>query len=152
MTGGRPPLGRKTTKIWSYTEMSEATLEIDAAVKEVADKVAGFTLKQAVDFKNYMKETYDIEPAAGGAVMMAAGAGDEEAEEEQIEFDVVLESIGDKKIQVIKAVREATTLGLKEAKALVDGAPNPVKEKVSKEEADALKTKLEDAGATVNIK
>ena len=132
--------------------MSEATIEIDAAVKEVADKVAGFTLKQAVDFKNYMKETYDIEPAAGGAVMMAAGAGDAEAEEEQIEFDVILESAGEKKIQVIKVVRVVTGLGLKEAKDAVDSAPNAIKEKVSKEEAESLKTKLEEVGATVTIK
>ena len=131
--------------------MSEATLEIDAAVKEVADKVAGFTLKQAVDFKNYMKETYDIEPAAGGAVMMAAGA-EAEAEEEQIEFDVILESAGEKKIQVIKVVRVVTGLGLKEAKDAVDSAPNAIKEKVSKEEAETLKSKLEEVGATVTIK
>ena len=131
--------------------MSEATLEIDAAVKEVADKVAGFTLKQAVDFKNYMKETYDIEPAAGGAVMMAAGA-DAEVEEEQIEFDVILESAGEKKIQVIKVVRVVTGLGLKEAKDAVDSAPNAIKEKVSKEEAETLKTKLEEVGAKVTIK
>ncbi len=152
MTGGRPPLGRKTTKIRSHTEMSEATLEIDAAVKEVADKVAGFTLKQAVDFKNYMKETYDIEPAAGGAVMMAAGAGDAEVEEEQIEFDVILESAGEKKIQVIKVVRELTGLGLKEAKELVDGAPGTIKEAATKQEAEEMKSKLEDVGAAVALK
>ncbi len=126
--------------------------EIDAEVKETADKIANWSIKQAVDFKTYMKEAYGVEPAAGGAVMVAAGGGDAAEEEEQVEFDVILETIGEKKIQVIKAVREVTSLGLKEAKGLVDGAPNPVKEKISKEEADALKTKLEEAGATVKIK
>ena len=130
----------------------ETTTTFEAKISKLGDNIAELSLKEAVDLADYMKVTYSIEPAAGGAVMMAAPGGSAEEEEEQIEFDVVLESIGDKKIQVIKAVREATTLGLKEAKALVDGAPNPVKEKVSKEEADALKTKLEEAGATVKIK
>ena len=130
----------------------ETTTTFEAKISKLGDDIAELSLKEAVDLADYMKVTYSIEPAAGGAVMMAAPEGSAEEEEEQIEFDVVLESIGDKKIQVIKAVREATTLGLKEAKALVDGCPNPVKEKVSKEEADALKTKLEDAGATVKIK
>jgi large subunit ribosomal protein L7/L12 len=84
--------------------------------------------------------------------MMAAGGGDAAEDEEQIEFDVILEAIGDRKIQVIKAVREATSLGLKEAKAVVDSAPAPVREKISKDDADALKVKLEEAGATVLIK
>ncbi len=133
-------------------EQESAVAEIEAEVKKVADKVAGFSLKQAVDFKNYMKEQYGIEPA-GGAVMVAGAAGPAEAEvEEQTEFDVILESFGEKKIQVIKAVREATSLGLKQAKDLVDGAPKPVKEKISKEDADALKTKLEEVGATVTVK
>ncbi len=135
-------------------EEASAVADIDAGVKKVADKVAGFSLKQAVDFKNYMKEQYGIEPAAAGAVMVAGGAAGpaEAAAEEQTEFDVILESFGEKKIQVIKAVREATSLGLKEAKDLVDGAPKPVKEKISKEDADALKTKLEEVGATVSVK
>jgi large subunit ribosomal protein L7/L12 len=131
------------------------TITVDPVVREVADKVAGFTLKQAVDFKRYMKEAYGIEPAAGGVVMAAApagGGGEAAAAEEQTEFDVILEGFGDKKIQVIKSVREATGLGLKEAKELVDGVPKPVKEKISKEEAEALKTKLVEAGATVTIK
>jgi large subunit ribosomal protein L7/L12 len=132
----------------------EATKTFDAKISKLGDEIAGLTLKEAVDLADYMKETYGIEPAAGGAVMMAgpAGGGEAAAAEEQIEFDVILESAGDKKIQVIKAVREATGLGLKEAKEMVDGAPKPVKEKVSKEEADALKAKLEEAGGTVNIK
>ncbi len=134
------------------SDEATAVAEVDPAIKEIADKVADFTLKQAVDFKNYMKDAYGIEPAAGGAVMMAGPADGGADDEEQSEFDVILESIGDKKIQVIKAVREATGLGLKEAKELVDGAPKAVKEKVSKEDADALKAKLEESGATINIK
>ena len=132
----------------------EATKSFEAKISKLGDDIAGLTLKEAVDLADYMKDTYGIEPAAGGAVMMAAasGAGDGAGEEEQTEFDVILEAIGDKKIQVIKAVREATALGLKEAKELVDGAPKPVKEKVTKEEADALKEKLEETGATVKIK
>lgn len=126
-------------------------MEIEAAVKDMADKVAKFTLKQAVDFKNYMKEAYGIEPAAGGAVMMAA-AGDAAVVEEQTEFDVILEDCGANKIQVIKAVREATGLGLKEAKDMVDGAPKAIKEKISKEDAAALKSKLEEAGGKVSVK
>ena len=132
-----------------------ATSTFDPKITKLGDEIAGLTLKEAVDLADYMKEAYHIEPAAGGAVMMAAagaGGADAAAAEEQIEFDVILESIGEKMIQVIKAVREATSLGLKEAKDLVDGAPNPVKEKISKDEAEALKAKLEEAGATVNIK
>ncbi len=135
-------------------EMSdEATKTFDAKIAKLGDEIAALTLKEAVDLADYMKDTYGIEPAAGGAIMMAGPAGDEGAEEEeQTEFDVVLEAIGDKKIQVIKTVREVTGLGLKEAKAVVDATPGPVKEKISKEEADTIKTKLEEAGATVNIK
>ncbi len=133
------------------SDETSAVAEIDAAVKEIADKVASFTLKQAVDFKTYMKDAYGIEPAAAGAVMVAAGGGEDAKDEEQTEFDVVLESIGEKKIQVIKAVREATGLGLKEAKTAVEAAPKPIKEKISMDEAEALKTKLEEAGATVKI-
>jgi large subunit ribosomal protein L7/L12 len=138
--------------------MSEEATEaktFDAKITKLGDEIAGLTLKEAVDLADYMKDAYGIEPAAGGAVMMAgpAGGGDEGGgPAEQTEFDVILEAAGDKKIQVIKAVREATGLGLKEAKEIVDGAPKAVKEKASKEEADALKTALEEAGATVNIK
>ena len=130
----------------------EGTITFEANISKLGDEIAGLTLKQAVDLADYMKETYSIEPAASGAVMLAPGAGDAEEDEEQVEFDVILETIGERKIQVIKAVREATGLGLKEAKAAVDGCPGPVREKISKEEADALKAKLEDAGATVQIK
>ena len=130
----------------------EATKEFDGAIKKLGDKLAGLTLKEAVDLKDYMKAEHGIEPAAGGAVMMAApGAGAVEEEEEQTAFDVVLKEIGDKKIQVIKAVRALTNLGLKEAKELVDNAPKPVKEGVTKEEADEAKAQLEEAGATVSV-
>jgi large subunit ribosomal protein L7/L12 len=136
--------------------MSEetATKTFDAKISKLGDEIAELSLKEAVDLADYMKETYGIEPAAGGAVVMAGGGGDGggAADEEQTEFDVIIEGAGDKKIQVIKVVREATGLGLKDAKEVVDGAPKAVKEKVSKEEADALKTKLEEAGASITIK
>ena len=129
--------------------------EFEAAITELGDKLATLTLKQAVDVAEYLKETYGIEPAAGGAVMMAGPVGGGEAaaeEEEQTEFAVVLASAGDQKIKVIKVVREATGLGLKEAKELVDSAPKPIKEGVSKEDAEALKKQLEEAGASVELK
>src|SRR5689334_18831112 len=108
--------------------MAEATADI----KEIGDRLAGLTIKQAVDLKNYLKEAHGIEPAAGGAVMMAApgagaGAAAAPAEEAKSTFDVVLKAGGDKKIQVIKVVRAHTGLGLKEAKDLVEGAPKTVK-------------------------
>ena len=109
---------------------------------------------QAKELGDYLKEEHGIEPAGGGAVMVAgpaAGGGGEAAAEEKTSFDVILKAFGDKKIQVIKEVRALTGLGLKEAKDLVDGAPKPVKEGVSKEEADEAKSKLEAAGATVEI-
>ena len=133
--------------------------EFDAAVKELGDQIAGLSLKQAVDLTEYMKEAYGIEPAAGGgAIMMApggAGGGEgaaEEAAEEQTEFDVVLTGAGDKKIQVIKVVREATGLGLKEAKDLVDNPGKPIKEGLPKDEADALADKIKEAGGEVELK
>jgi large subunit ribosomal protein L7/L12 len=135
--------------------MSEETetKTYDANITKMGDEIAALTLKEAVDLADYMKDTYGIEPAAGGAVMMAAGGGDDADEAaEQTEFDVILEAAGDKKIQCIKAVREATGLGLKEAKEIVDSAPKAVKEKISKDEAEALKTALEEAGASVAIK
>jgi len=130
--------------------------EFDSAVVEIGDKLAGLTLKQAVEVADYLKETYNIEPAAGGGGMMmaapAAAEGGEAAAEEQTEFDVILAGAGDQKIKVIKVVREATGLGLKEAKELVDGAPKPVKEGASKEEADELAEKLKEVGAEVEVK
>ncbi len=124
--------------------------------KELGDKIVGLTLKEAKELSDYLKDVHGIKPAAGGgAVMMAAagdGGGGAAAAEEQTEFDVVLEGFGDKKIGVIKVVRAATGLGLKEAKDLVEGVPSKVKEGISKEDAEKLKTELEEAGATVSIK
>lgn len=123
-------------------------------VKKLGDDLAGLTLKEAVDLGKYMKDTYGIEAAAAGAVMVAgpaAGGGGAAAAEEKTSFDVILKAAGEKKINVIKVVREATGLGLKEAKDLVDGAPKPVKQGLSKDEAEALKKKLSDEGATVEL-
>jgi len=122
-----------------------------ADVKELAEQLVNLTVKEANELANFLEEEYDIKPAAAG-VAVAAGGGEGAAEEEQTEFDVVLKGPGEKKIAVIKEVRSITGLGLKEAKELVDNAPNPVKEGVSKEEAEDLKSKLEDAGAEVELK
>lgn len=127
--------------------------KISADIKKLGDKIVGLTLKQAVDLADYLKEEHGIEPAAGGAVMMAGPAVTEGAdEEEKTSFDVILTGSGDKKIQVIKAVRAMTSLGLKEAKDLVEGVPKPVKEGVAKAEADEAKKQLEEAGGAVEIK
>jgi large subunit ribosomal protein L7/L12 len=122
-------------------------------IKQLGDSIVGLTLMQAKELADYLKEVHGIEPAAGGAVMMAgpAAAAAAPVAEEKTSFNVVLKSGGEKKIQVIKEVRALTSLGLKEAKDLVDGAPKVVKEGVSKAEAEAAKKQLEDAGATVEI-
>jgi len=136
-------------------EAAEAAVqEFAAEIKELGDKLVALKLTEAVALADYLKAEYDIEPAAGGAVMMAgpAGGGEAAESEEKTEFDVILKDAGDKKIQVIKAVRALTNLGLKEAKDLVDGAPKPVKEGVSKEEAEEAKSQLEEAGGTVEVK
>ena len=132
-------------------EATETAKEVTPQIKNLGDELVGLTLKQAVDLGSYLKDEYDIEPAAGGGVVMAAAPAAEEAEE-QTSFDVVLKGHGDKKIQVIKVVREATGLGLKEAKALVDEAPKAIKEGVSKEEAEALAEKIKEQGGEVEIK
>jgi len=126
--------------------------EWNSDIKAIGDKIVALTLMQAKELADYLKEEYGIEPAAGGAVMMAgpAVAGGEE-EVEKTSFNVILKAFGEKKIQVIKEVRALTGLGLKEAKELVDGAPKPVKEGVSKEEAESARAQLEEAGATVEI-
>jgi large subunit ribosomal protein L7/L12 len=130
--------------------------EVAADIKELGDRLAGLTLKQAVDIASYLKEAHGIEAAAGGAVMVAAGPGAGAAAaapaEEKTTFDVVLKAAGDKKINVIKVVRSATNLGLKEAKDLVEGAPKTVKEALPKADADKLKKELEEQGATVELK
>ncbi|MBL9120310.1 MAG: 50S ribosomal protein L7/L12 [Phycisphaerae bacterium] len=130
------------------------TKTFDSKITGLGDSIAALTLKEAVDLADYMKDKYGIEPAAGGAVMMAAGAGAAAAPAAaaQTEFDVVLKDAGGNKIQVIKVVRDATGLGLKEAKDLVDAGNKTVKEKLSKEDADKLKATLEAAGAKVEIK
>jgi len=132
----------KQTKKWS------------SQVKELGDKIVGLTLVQAKELGDYLKDEYGIEPAAAGAVMMAGpatAAGAAEKAEEKTIFDVILKEFGDKKIQVIKEVRALTALGLKEAKDLVDGVPKPVKQGISKEEAEAAKKQLEAAGAVVEV-
>src|SRR3954451_17518438 len=126
-------------------------------IAELGDKLAGLTLKQAVALADYLKETHKIEAAAGGVIVQGGGGGGggggaKEEEEVKSTFDVVLKAAGDKKIQVIKVVRAATGLGLKEAKDLVEAAPKTVKEGLQKDEAEKLKKELEEQGATVELK
>ena len=134
--------------------MSTATMEFSAGTKKLGDEIVGLTLKEAKELSDYLKEVHGIEPAAGGGVMMAmpGAGGAAEAPVEKTEFDVVLESFGEQKIGVIKVVRGATSLGLKEAKDLVEGVPSKIKEGLSKADAEKLKKELEEAGATVSIK
>lgn len=136
------------------TAEAEAT-EFDAATKELGDKIVGLTLLEAKNVVDYLKEAHGIEPAGGGAVMMAAAPSDDGGGGgggEQTEFDVVLTGDGGNKIPVIKVVRAATGLGLKEAKELVEAAPKAIKEGVSKEDAEKLKEEIEGAGGTCEIK
>jgi large subunit ribosomal protein L7/L12 len=133
--------------------MSEAT--VDASTKELGDKIAGLTLLQAKSLVDYLKDTHGIEPAGGGVIVQQGGGGGGAAApvaEEKSEFDVVMTSFGENKIGVIKVVRAATGLGLKEAKDLVEGVPKAVKTGLAKEEADKLKAELEAAGAKVELK
>jgi len=130
----------------------EATKTFDAKISKLGDELSGLTLKEAVDLGDYMKETYGIEAAAGGGVVMAAAAdGGGAVAEEKSSFDVLIKSPGGNKIQVIKAIREITGLGLKEAKALAEEAGGKVKEGVSKDEAEDVKTKLEEVGAEMEL-
>ncbi len=121
-------------------------------VQEVIDIVKGLTVLELSELVKALEEEFGVSAAAPMAVAAAPVAGAAEPVEEQTEFDAILVSSGDKKINVIKVVREITGLGLKEAKALVDEAPNPIKEKVSKEEANDIKAKIEEAGGTVEVK
>jgi len=130
----------------------ETAKEFSAEIKKLGDEIVKLTLMQAKELGDYLKDVHGIEPASGGAVMMAGPAAGADAAEEQTSFDVILKEIGDKKIQVIKEVRAITSLGLKEAKDLVDGAPKPVKEGLSKDEAETIKKQLESAGAVAEIK
>ena len=133
-----------------------ATRQFSPSTQELGEKIVSLTLKEAKELSDYLEEVHGIKPAAGGAVMMAAPTGDgggaAAAAAEKTEFDVVLEGFGDKKIGVIKVVRAATSLGLKEAKDLVEGVPAKIKEGLSKEDAEKLKKELEEAGGTVSIK
>jgi large subunit ribosomal protein L7/L12 len=130
--------------------MSDEARTWNDDIKKLGDAIVELTLMQAKELGDYLKEEHGIEPAAGGAVMMAGPAA-EAVEEEKSSFDVVLKEIGDKKIQIIKTVRSLTGLGLKEAKALVDATPKAIKEGVSKEEAEEAKAQLEAEGATVEL-
>lgn len=125
-----------------------------AEIKTLGDQIASLTLKQAKELSDYLKDEYHIEPAAGGAVVMAAPAGDAgpAAAAEQTEFKVVLTGAGDKKVNVVKVVKDLTGASLMDAKKLVDGAPATIKEGVSKDEAEQVKKKIEEAGGTVEIK
>jgi large subunit ribosomal protein L7/L12 len=124
-----------------------------ADIKELAESLVGLTIKEANELAQLLEDEYGIKPAAAAvAVAGPAAGGGGAAAEEQTEFDVILKSAGDKKINVIKEVRGITGLGLKEAKEMVDGAPSTVKEQVSKDEAEDIKAKLEGAGAEVELK
>ena len=123
-----------------------------ADVKALAEELVNLSVKDVQELAKILKEEYGIEPAAAAVVVAAEGAGAAAAEAEQTEFDVILASAGQAKLNVIKVVKTELNLGLKEAKDLVDGAPSTIKEKVSKAEAEALKAALEEAGAEVEIK
>ncbi len=133
---------------------AEAATEFDSKTKELGDKIVGLTLLEAKRVVDYLKEVHGIEPAGGGAVMMMGGAGaaPAEAAPEQTEFAVVLTGFGENKIAVIKVVRAVTGLGLKEAKDLVEGVPKPLKEGLSKEDAEKLKAEVVAAGGACDIK
>jgi large subunit ribosomal protein L7/L12 len=139
-----------------FADMAEAPAkEVSPKIKKLADQIVELSVKEAQELVDHLKEAHGIEPAGGGAVMMAApaaGAAEAEAPEEKDSFDVILAAAGDQKIKVIKVVRAATGLGLKEAKDLVDGAPKPVKQGVTKEEAETLKKELEEVGAAIELK
>ena len=123
-----------------------------ADIKKLAEEIVALTLLEAQELKTILKDEYGIEPAAGGAVVMAATGDAGDSAEEQTEFDVILKSVGDKKINVIKEVRGITGLGLKEAKDLVEAGGKAVKEGISKSEAEELKAQLEAVGAEVELK
>jgi large subunit ribosomal protein L7/L12 len=124
-----------------------------ADLKTFAEQLVGLTVKEVNELAQILKDEYGIEPAAAAAVVAGpAGGGEEAAAEEQTEFDVIIKAAGQSKLAVVKLVKELTSLGLKEAKALVDAAPKAIKEGVSKDEAEALKSQLEEVGAEVEVK
>ena len=127
--------------------------EFEQGTKDLGDKIVGLTLLEARKLADYLEQVHGIKPAAGAAVMMAGpGGGEAAAVEEKTEFDVILTGFGDNKIPVIKVVRSNTGLGLKEAKDLVEGVPKPLKQGISKEDAEKLKKEIEEAGGTCEIK
>lgn len=137
------------------SEEGAAVAEVPAELKKIGDSIAELTLKDAKALSDYLKDEHGIEAAAGGAVMVAGGGGGGgggDAAEEKTEFDVILTGFGDKKIGVIKEIRAITGLGLKEAKELVESCPKAVKEGASKEECEEIKKKIEEAGASCEIK
>lgn len=123
-----------------------------ADIKAMAESLVNLTVKEVNELASVLKDEYGIEPAAAAAIAVAGPAGGGDAAAEQTEFDVILKEAGAQKLKVVKAVKELTGLGLKEAKELVDGAPGAVKEGVSKDEAEGIKTSLEEAGAVVELK
>lgn len=123
-----------------------------ADLKSFAEQLVNLTVKEVSELADILKDEYGIEPAAAAAVAVAGPAAAGEAAEEKTEFDVILKAAGGQKLKVVKAVKELTGLGLKEAKEIVDGAPKAIKEGVAKDEAEALKTQLEEAGAEVELK
>ena len=135
------------------TKKGDSGKKWSSDIKTLGDKIVALTLMQAKELGDYLKVEYGIEPAAGAAVMMAgpASSGQAEEAEEKTSFDLILKEFGEKKIQVIKEVRALTGLGLKEAKDLVDSVPKPIKEGMSKEDAEAARAKLEAVGAVVEI-
>ena len=143
----------KETKETKKTQEAKETGKWSSKTKKLGDDIMGLTLMQAKELGDYLKDEYGIEPAAGGAVMMAgpAAQGAAEEKEEKTSFDVILKEFGEKKIQVIKEVRSLTGLGLKEAKNLVDNVPKPVKEGLSKDDAEAAQKQLEAVGAVVEL-
>ena len=132
--------------------MSETTFADD--IKQLGDSIVALTLKQAKELSDYLKDEHGIEPASGGGVIMAAPAADggAAAAVEQTEFDVVMTSFGDAKLNVVKVVKNLTGASLMDAKKMVEGVPAKIKEGVSKEEAEKVKKELEEAGATVELK
>ncbi|MEM6469255.1 MAG: 50S ribosomal protein L7/L12 [Planctomycetota bacterium] len=137
------------------SDEATAVAEFSDAAKEMGDKIAEMTLKQAKELSDYLKDVHGIEPAAGGGVVMAGGGGgggEAEAEAEKTEFDVVLTGFGDKKLNVVKVVKNLTGASLMEAKKLVEGVPATLKEAAPKEEAEKIKGEVEEAGGTVELK
>ena len=143
----------KETQEVKETKKDKKTTKWNSDIKKLGDKIVGLTLMQAKELGDYLKDEHGIEPAAGGAVMMAGPAAQAPAEQEaeKTSFDVILKEHGDKKIQVIKEVKTMTGLGLKEAKDLVDNLPKPIKKGLNKEEAETAQRQLEAVGAVVEL-